>query len=418
MKNNYIKKTLKNGVKLYLYIDKNMVQTYVDYMIDYGHSGKYFDFYYKNKLHHVLPGCAHFLEHLLGEHSKYGNIYKLFYKRKYNRNGTTSMDITHYYFLGVNDIKDSIEKLINAIDDPVFTKEDIVETSYAIAEETKRTLNSPGSIASNIARYNLYKNLNLVDETLSVIGNENTTNSIDYETLKLCYDAFYYDENKTLLIAGNFDEAEMTEYIESIYAKLKPHKKEVKLYNYKDIDKKKKTKEIKYMSTHDDIVNIIFKQKNHNFSKKEIVYFLGYISSTKFLAENQFIRDLKKDNIITDISRIYRYFLDDENYNLDITFMSNNTEIAIEKIIDKLKINDFNKRDFDLYFRVQLSYNVLVYDNVYSELFGFAYNKCYTEDFNDIVFIKQITFDRFIEFYNSLSFDDYTIGIVKDNIGE
>ncbi|MBR1413899.1 MAG: insulinase family protein [Bacilli bacterium] len=414
MRNNYIKKTLKNGVKLYLYIDKNMTQTYVDYMVDYGHNGKFFKFYYQDKLYEVLPGCAHFLEHMLGEHSKYGNIYKYFTTKKYQRNATTSIDVTHYYFLGVEDIKDSIEKLINVVDNPVFTKEDVLETKPAIIEETKRGLNNAEAISSNLSRYNLYKDLDILDSSLSYIGNEETTKSLDYETLKLCYDAFYYDENKTLLIAGNFDEDDMTEYVESVYDGLKPHKKEVRLYEYR-LDKKKKEKEIRYMATNDDLVSISFKQCNNGFSKKEIVYFLGYLYGIKYGADKEFTKELKRDNIITSMDGCNHLNISDNDFFITIYCTAKNSDEAISKIIEKIKLNDFDEKDFELYFRVQLAHNILVYDNKYQELMRFVYNKYYTDDFNDIDFIKNITFTRFMEFYNSLKFDDYSIGLVRDS---
>ena len=115
MKNNYIKKTLSNGVKLYLFLDKNMKQYYVDYIVNYGSSGKWYDFYLDNKHYHVLPGCAHFLEHLLGEHSKYGNYYEKLVSKKYFSNATTAPNITHYYFRGIDDILKSIEEIINVV---------------------------------------------------------------------------------------------------------------------------------------------------------------------------------------------------------------------------------------------------------------------------------------------------------------
>ena len=70
-----LKKILENGVTLHLYKNPNMKKMIVNYGVLYGSNGCYYNFYLNNKLHHVLPGCAHFLEHLLGEHSKYGSMF-------------------------------------------------------------------------------------------------------------------------------------------------------------------------------------------------------------------------------------------------------------------------------------------------------------------------------------------------------
>ena len=88
-----------NGVRLYLYLDKNMKKSFVSYGVFYGSSGEYSDFYLDGVKHHVLPGCAHFLEHLLLEHSKYGHLYRKFAQKKYVTNGLTYMDCTNYFFL-------------------------------------------------------------------------------------------------------------------------------------------------------------------------------------------------------------------------------------------------------------------------------------------------------------------------------
>ena len=209
MKNNFIKTTLKNGVQLYLYKDNKMKKTLVDYGVNYGSSGIYYDFYLDGEHYHVLPGCAHFLEHLLGEHSKYGNLYKKLAQKKYRANAATGDNYTHYYFIGVDNIYESIKELITAIDDPVFTEDDINKTSEAICEETKMVRDNKYKTAIAICKRNLYSNMSLIPECLNRIGDENTTKALDYKTLKACYNAYYNDENKYLIIAGNINEKEI-----------------------------------------------------------------------------------------------------------------------------------------------------------------------------------------------------------------
>ena len=414
MRNNYIKKTLKNGVKLYLYIDSNMKRTFVDYCVDYGSSGKWFDFYLDEKHYHVLPGCAHFLEHMLGEHSKYGNIYKYFSDKKYEKNAVTSDIRTHYYFCGTEDILDSIEKLINIVDDPVFTKEDVEQTKKAIIEETKRSLNNKLRISLAIYAKNMYKDLDLYHESLSSIGNDETTKKIDYDTLKACYDAFYYDENKTLLIAGNFDEKELTDYIESIYDKLDSHKKRLKEYEYKYLDDQKTKQEIYYMSTNDDFVTIGFKQRFKDFSKKEINYFLSFMYESKFSIDSKFVEKLKNENIISSFNGYTYSFINNEYYDFCIFVNAKNSDKLIQEMLKEIKENSFNKQDFNLFIRQIISNHARAIDEKYKEFFNFSYRRRYSDDFDDIDFLKTLTYDRFIEFYDSLTFDNYTIGIVRN----
>ena len=414
MKNNYIKKTLSNGVRLYLYLDKNMKQYYVDYMINYGSIGKWYDFYLDDKHYHVLPGCAHFLEHLLGEHSKYGNFYNYLTSKKYFRNGSTSDMITHYYFRGTKDILESIEKIINVVDDPVFTCKDVEKTKNAIIEETKRNRNDKTRLLSCLIEKNLFKDLNLYDETISAIGDEKTTFEINYDMLKVCYDAFYYDENKMLLIAGNFDEKEITDYVENVYSKLKPHKKRVKEYKYDNLDKIKRKYDIYNYSTNNEEVGLIFKEFNECYTNKEIYYYLYFICDVLFSDSSNFVQRLKKENILNEIDCFKVQFIYNGLFAFYIMANVKDDEKFVKELLDELKNVEFKEKDFELYIKTTLSRQALKMDYKYEQFQSFAYRTRFSDDFNDVEFLKTLTFDKFLEFYRKLNFDDYVIGVIKN----
>lgn len=414
MRTNYIKKTLSNGVKLYLYLDKTMKKYYADYGVDYGSNGKWHKFYLDDELHEVLPGCAHFLEHMLGEHSKYGNFYNYIAGKKYQINASTAFNTTHYFILGTEDIYECIEKLINIVDDPVFTDKDIKETKHAIAEETKRPLNNRIRMGTAILAHNLYKDLNLYDETYCTIGNEETTERLDYDTLKACYDAFYYDENKTLVIAGNFEEEEITNFLEDVYKKLPKHPKRMKEYIYTELDKKKTEEKIYYMTTKEDFLSIGFKEKCGDFSQKEIVYLSSFLSNIKFENNTPFIKKLKKDDIITSVYDCGSMGVDDDNFYIELTINAKDSKKAQKLFIQELKKNNFKESDWDLFIRELIAMHVYRTDNKYQVFNQLFSRKKYSDDFDDVEFLKTLTFERFLEFYQSLNFDDYSVSIIRD----
>lgn len=415
MRNNYIKKNLSNGVKLYLYLDKNMKQCYVDYMVNYGSSGKWYDFYLDDKHYHVLPGCAHFLEHMLGEHSKYGNFYKYLTSKKYYKNGGTSDIMTHYFFRGIEDIYESIEKIIRVVDEPNFTKEDVEETKHAIIAETNIARNNKIRLMNCLLQRNLFKDLNMFDETISTIGDENTTKKIDYDMLKACYDAFYYDENKILLIAGNFDEKEITDYVESIYSSINPHKKRVKKYDYKNLDKIKKKHEIYNFATSSDLVGVAFKEYNNKYSNKEIRYYTYFINKFLFSNGSLFTERLKKESILEQKESFWQQFVNDDIYFFYIIASVKDAKKFEEELIKELKNVEFNQRDFDLYIKDEISNHAIRVDNKYNEFQLFIIRKIYSDDFDDIDFLKTLSFDKFLEFYKDLDFDNYVVGIIRNN---
>ena len=408
----YIKKTLNNGVKLYLYLDKNMKQCYVDYIINYGSSGKWYNFYLDDKLYHVLPGCAHFLEHILGEHSKYGNFYKYLASKKYYKNGATGPYYTHYFFKGTEDVLDSLEKLINMVDDPVFTMEDVEETKHAIIEETKITRNNKFRTLDALVLRNLYKNVELSTDTLSMIGDEETTKKIDYDMLKICYEAFYHDENKVLLVAGNFDEKEITKYIETIYKKLKPHKKKMREVTY-NLDEIRKKEETKIRSTHNDLFGIGFKEKIKNYTRKEIYYYTWFIYSNVFEQASDFVIRLKKENILINITGYSSSFVFDKEYVMFINALVKNNKKFQDELLKELKTRKFSERDFNLFIREIISDQALYFDYKYKRFNKFAFRLPFTKNFNDIEFLKSLSYDKFLDFYKSLSFDEFTVGLIK-----
>lgn len=414
MRTNYIKKTLSNGVKLYLYLDKTMKKYYVDYGVDYGSSGKWHKFYLDDELYEVLPGCAHFLEHMLGEHSKYGNFYTYISGKKYQINAGTFFNVTHFYFQGTEDIYDCIEKLINMVDDPVFNDDDIAQSKHAIAEETKRVLNNKKRMGSSILAHNIYKDLNLFDKTYSTIGNEETTDKLDYKTLKACYDAFYYDENKTLVIAGNFDEDEITNFLEGVYSKLPKHQKRLKEYTYKELDKIKTEEQIHYMPTKEDFLSIGFKEKNTSFTRKEIFYLLSFLFEGKLTDDKEFIKKLKKDDIISSMDAYDFEFADDKNYYIELNANVKDANKFKEIILKELNKNDFKESDWNLYIREKIATQVYRSDRKYQEINRLFPRKHYSDDFDDLEFLKTLTFERFLEFYQSLNFDNYSVSIIRD----
>ena len=88
MNKDYVEKKLSNGIKVYFLKDDNMKRVHVSYNVNYGTHGYFDKFYYKDKSYHVEPAIAHFLEHMLIETSKRGNMLLNYMDRNYDANGT------------------------------------------------------------------------------------------------------------------------------------------------------------------------------------------------------------------------------------------------------------------------------------------------------------------------------------------
>ena len=128
--NNYKIINLDNGIPLYLYNDKSLKQIYFNYIVKYGSSGEFFNFDNNGNKYIVPCGCAHFLEHLLLERSMYGNLVEQLFEQHSFFSAETGFDSTSYSFCGIDNIYDSIKKMIMSLECPVFDKKDIPSSNF------------------------------------------------------------------------------------------------------------------------------------------------------------------------------------------------------------------------------------------------------------------------------------------------
>ena len=406
--NNYKKIILQNGVTLYLFNDKKLKQTFVSYSINYGSSGKWFDFEYDKTKYHVGPGYAHFLEHLLCEHSKYGDIFFQVANNNYKVNGTTSLNSTCYYFRGIKNIKESIKELIEAIDMPVFTEKDVEDSKKAIREEAKMVCDKNVKSLYSLLLKNLYSDFDYIHESLSTIGNEQTTNDINFELLKVCYYAFYYDENKTLLIAGNINEQEIINYVNEIYAKIPKHEKKLVEYNYNSLDIREKEATIERNVFHEFNGLGIKIKMPEGFGRKEMHYFNYIIYQKNLMSSSDLMIKFMKNGIIeSNITSSIE--LNKNTIDLVIIVSSLNFNLFISELLENLKEFKVDEQEFELMKKVIIANEIRNSENKYKNFKSFTYKKEYSEDFLDIQFIKDLDYNRFNNYLAALNYDNYVI---------
>ena len=410
--NNYKKVVLDNGVRLYVHSDKTMRQFYVSFNVEYGCSGEYFKFNYDGKDYSVIPGCAHFLEHLLLEHSPYGDLYNYFSSIKYFSNARTSLNLTTYYFYGSKNIKSSIKKLINSIEKPVFTDKDILDSSHAIAEETKRGLNNPFYESYYLTLRDAYKSFDLAHESLSLIGTEDIARNTDYNILKLCYDAFYSDDRKFMVITGPLDEDDIINYIKKIYDKIPNHENKTKVFvpdNLLEVREEKDT--LVRKTVEDDVLTIDFNEYFKGFTAFEVITYLSYLSDYKFSEKSKFTERLKKDGILVNYDgRYIKRIFNSDYYNLSFYFFVKDKDKLIKEFMKEIEKDDFDEEDFELYKKSKIGQYIFQTEDkyfFYETLPGFLIdNQC---EFDRMETLKNTSFKRFKEFYKSIDFTHRSI---------
>ncbi len=408
--NKFKKIILNNGIPLYLCVDPTMKRVFVSYNIKYGSSGKWFNFNSNGKDYSVTNGHAHFLEHLLGEHSKYGDMYKNFDERYQKSNAYTGMEITSYHFNGVHSIEKSIEELITAIDTPVFEQKDVDASREAIEEESSTYVDDAGENLYGLLRRNLYGGFELYDETLSPIGNRETTRQITTEGLYDCYNAFYTDDKKFIVIGGNVDEQRIVDLLNDTYSKLPSHKSSLVLPDI-DFDSIREKSEVINGNIDTPKVGLGFKFKNvPNVSQREFCYVLDVISSS--LARSNELRALDKKGIY-DVFELCDTKVNGDYIDFTLGFTSKEKENLVNSLLDLLSKREITKEEYELTRKCLLALEFRSMDNKYSFLKSFPHDVSFKEEYSNCEFYQSIDYNRFMEIASKLDFSNYTVGEVK-----
>ena len=210
--------TLKNGVKVVFLLNKKVHYKEADLIIKYG--GDYNEFLIDEKKYHMHDGIAHFIEHLLIEQSKFGNMLINFNNDSIITNGITSNKTTNYYINTVHDFEKNLVKLIEFVNIPNFNKDNIEYIKPAIIEEIRRSKDNPfRNLYSTENTYLFNKNGNK-----NVIGTEKDIKNITYDDVKKCYDVFYQFDNQYIFIEGNVNKKKIIKLINETYNKINKDK--------------------------------------------------------------------------------------------------------------------------------------------------------------------------------------------------
>ena len=412
----FSKKVLDNGVRLYLYSDKTLKRTFVSYSVKFGSNGLFNDFYYKNKRCKIPFGMAHFLEHTLIEKSKFGNMLHYFADEGYVTNGATYDELTSFYFYGIDNIHDSIKKLIHMVDMPVFNREDIEKVKPAVIEELSGRYDDKFSKVFASNQRNMFKTIEMAHSSFNVLGTKSRTQKFTYEEVKLAYDAYYHDENKILVIAGNIDESEMLNYVTEIYKNIKRHPNNLKKVKRKNLLEVRKSQEIiPYQIKGPSLAIRSYKFENkkkidpNKLSLYLLIYnFLKFNSGTKFIEE-----------LVTNKKLIYMDYLVDFIENIDGFYLiryiveSNDCNAVFEKLEKELNTDGLSKEKFEQRKKFLIVQNIKKRDYIYNMFGSFTYKLFFTEKLDEVDLIRSLDYDEMLSIIKDMKFDIFSTSIIE-----
>lgn len=147
----------------------------------------------------VPEGIAHFLEHKLFENEDC-QVFDLYAKTGASGNAYTSFDRTCYYFTCTKNYTDSLKILLDFVQKPFFTKENVDKEIGIIQQEIKMSNDNPDwRVSSNMLRCMFHNHPVRID----IAGTAESIKMINADLLYKCYDTFYNLNNMVLSVAGN-----------------------------------------------------------------------------------------------------------------------------------------------------------------------------------------------------------------------
>ena len=203
--------THETGLKIYVVPKKGFSKTYAIYGTKFGSINNTFVPLGENKEITVPDGVAHFLEHKMFEQPDGSNAFDLFSKYGANANAFTSFTNTCYLFSCTSHFKECFAHLLDYVQKPHFTKENIEKEQGIIAQEI-RMYDDDGEwqVMFNMLRAMYVNNPVKID----IAGTVESISQIDKAVLYNCYNTYYNPANMVICVVGDVEPEAVFDIVE------------------------------------------------------------------------------------------------------------------------------------------------------------------------------------------------------------
>ncbi|MGZ4162493.1 MAG: EF-P 5-aminopentanol modification-associated protein YfmH [Tumebacillaceae bacterium] len=193
---------LPNGLNVYVIPRHGFQQTYAMFTTNYGSIDREFIVPGESESTVVPDGIAHFLEHKMFEQESGEDVFNLFARYGASANAFTSFDVTSYLFSSTDHVPENLEILLNYVQDPYFTDQNVEKEKGIIGQEIRMYDDDSGwRVFFNLLR-GMYKEHPI---NIDIGGTIESIAKIDKETLYKCYNTFYHPSNMNLCVVGDVD---------------------------------------------------------------------------------------------------------------------------------------------------------------------------------------------------------------------
>ncbi len=214
--------THKSGLKVILIKKPGFKKSYATFSTKYGSVNTEFVVPGESETTKVIDGIAHFLEHKVFEQPDGSNAFNDFSKYGANANAFTSFGVTNYLFSCTDYFYENLEILLNFVQTPYFTEENVEKEKGIIAQEIRMYEDD----AEQTCMYNCLEAMYEKHPVrINIAGSVEEITKTTPELLYKCYNTFYHPSNMALILVGDLDENKIWEYVEKCIKHDTPHGK-------------------------------------------------------------------------------------------------------------------------------------------------------------------------------------------------
>lgn len=404
---------LDNGLEIYILPNNDVKDTFVSFTSKYG--GSNFPFMLNKKYLTKPNGIAHFLEHKIFEQKNGIDPFQFFGKSGTYCNAMTNYFNTSYIFAGNKNIDENINYLLDFIQSPYFTDDNVLKEKGIITEEIKMYEDMPDRVIYEKIIYNLF-----VDHPVkySIGGTTSDITNITKKDLYDCYNTFYQPSNMFITITGNVDAEHCINLIKENQDSKKFKTFDIKLKNIKEPNEVSKEKEIINYKVAIPYIAYALKistKRFMNIDSKKLNMYISTMFNILFDDTSIFYEQAKEEGIIDTPIEIES--LDTKEHKTFIfLFKSKKYNNVIDKINNTLKNININNDELERKKKVYISNLLFILDNI-SESNRIIvndiilYNKIYCNIFD---LIKEMNIDELKNIIKKIELDYKSILIIED----
>ena len=368
--------TLNNGLNIFFIPYSNKKNYFITYATYFGSDILEYRDSYDIKQKHPL-GIAHFLEHKMFETESGIDPFTYFSKSGTDSNASTSYTNTQYLCSGTKNFKNNLKYLIEFVNSPYFTKENVEKEKSIIAEEIKMYEDMPDYKLEMALRQLLYK---YSPRKLDIAGSIEEINKIKKDDLYNCYNNFYVPNNMFIIVAGNFD---LDEALNTIKEELEmiPSKELPEIIEKEELNEVYKKKKI--INTNIEVPKIALglkiPTKELKYEKIELDLYLNMLSNMLFGSSSLFREKVRNLKLLNDF---YYEWESIKNFKtLYIMASSQDPDALLKEIIEELNNLKLEEKTFERIKKVWIANEVKMIDNMDSTV---------SNTFSDIIDYRRV----------------------------